>query len=764
MTGDTHNTVGGGAHIENLTQAHTIENYTQITIAARESAAPVSVVPRQLAQPPRRWFGREHEERAVVNPLRARSGEGQGDRGGRCDIVSLVGPWGAGRTALAHRAAAQLAADDRNTAVVCFDLDRGRSGGVCDRERALEHLLGSFGVTREWLPVTVEERAGLFREITEHRRLILLLDNVRYGSEIHPLLPGVGDGVVMTVSQVRLHDLAGGPPDIRVQVKPLSETAALQMLAGLLDAEDTRLADEPEAARRLVRLCDRLPALIQTAAFCLGTHHRHTVAQLVDRLTRQWTEDGLPEANPVWDEGYAALGVPASKLYRLLAVTPALELPQEAVLALFGEDAETGLAALEKLENAGLTELGSGGRVRLHDHLRRHALRRARTDAEQDGTPGLAALREEAKAGRCRLVGWYLRQAQRASQQAGGPRLTIAPPRKAHPGHIDVHFETDAAARAWLAAERQILHACVKMAGEDGAFEAAASAEPQHGQTRYGSDGDAWALCEPLFADHLDHPHATGTADAFRHGLAAALRRQNLPAVVRLRCILARVLWDHEEFATAADEANAAVAAAELITSGDAGPTGQDAEERRRLHASALEFRGRAQAVQGRWEQAVPDYQESLRIHQEIDNPYGAMLLTYLLGEAAWGLGRVEQADTLLTAAHTAAKGQKNRERMTARTGFALAHVKRAAGLFDAAEELYEASLAAARARASTFDEVRVLDALAALADDRGATDAARAHRTQAEAIRRRETGVMTDTGDGSESRGARDASRADGA
>jgi hypothetical protein len=82
--------------------------------------------------------------------------------------------------------------------------------------------------------------------------------------------------------------------------------------------------------------------------------------------------------------------------------------------------------------------------------------------------------------------------------------------------------------------------------------------------------------------------------------------------------------------------------------------------------------------------------------------------------------------------------GRLGRERMAARTGSALADVLRGLGQAERARELYLASLASARARRSDFDEARVLDALATLADETGNTAAGLEYRAAADVIRER--------------------------
>ena len=151
---------------------------------------------------------------------------------------------------------------------------------------------------------------------------------------------------------------------------------------------------------------------------------------------------------------------------------------------------------------------------------------------------------------------------------------------------------------------------------------------------------------------------------AFRTGRDAAQRAGHLAALVRMRCQLARPLWEQERYEEAETEVGLAVGGARLLG-------GAPAHDEQKLWASALEFRGRVRSEQGDWASAVPDFEESRQIHTRIQNAYGVLLQTHLLGQAAAALGEQDRAATLLARAHAMAQEQE-RERMTARTGFEL--------------------------------------------------------------------------------------------
>jgi tetratricopeptide (TPR) repeat protein len=143
-------------------------------------------------------------------------------------------------------------------------------------------------------------------------------------------------------------------------------------------------------------------------------------------------------------------------------------------------------------------------------------------------------------------------------------------------------------------------------------------------------------------------------------------------------------------------------------------------------------------SVRGDWEAAAGDFAKSREVHRSIPNPYGVLLQTYRLGEAKTRLGELAEAERLLAEAHEQAETD-GRERLTARTGFALGHVLRPLGRTEEARRLYQESLDAARARGADSDEARVLDAFAELAAEEGHAEEAEQHRAAARAIRQRQ-------------------------
>ncbi|MET8700838.1 NB-ARC domain-containing protein [Kitasatospora sp. NPDC004723] len=686
MAEETWNRVEGPVRAGSIVQAGSVGE-----LHVHQAAVPVAAVPCQLP-PALAHFEDRADERARVLAAVA---EGPGDGGGPL-VVALSGMGGIGKTALGFELARALL-DHCPDGALHVDLDDLRRDGAVETADALGDLLRSLD------PQTRPEqelrgRARQYWTATQGRRLVVVVDNARSGAELRPLLPASAASVVIVAGPGQLYDL-DGVRLLDLPLGPLGPEDAANLLRRIV--ADPRLAADPEAAAELARRCAGLPAALYVAGRWIRRHRRRELRRLVEDLTTELDREGLPVVEAVWDAAYASLGPVAARLYRLLPHHPAPVVDDHAAAALLGTDLDVAADALDELDSAGLLERRPDG-LGMHALLRGHALRRARA---------ASASASDAVDARRRLVRWYRRQAGRADLVAAGPRLTVSAPAAEAPAPAevpDLPFPDAATALHWLEAERLALYGCVRLAAEDGL------------------DEEAVALCEALWTHFLDHRHYADAIEAFGRGVAAAVRAERLAATVRMRCQLARPLWEQHRYEQAADELRLAVNGARLLG---------DSPEERKLRASAVEFRGKLASVRGDWAAAVPDFEAAREEHRAIGNAYGVMLQTYLLGRAAVAMGELPRAVELLTEAHAEATAL-GRERMAARTGFELGSALRAAGRREQAAILYRAALTAARERRSPGDELRVLDALSALSEETGDAEAAAVYRAAATTLR----------------------------
>ncbi|MEU0674400.1 NB-ARC domain-containing protein [Streptomyces sp. NPDC006172] len=678
----------------------------------------------ELPPEPVHFVNRDEErERALgaVSQWRSRS---------RPLVVALSGSGGLGKTELAGLIARALL--DRRTftdGVLSVDLDDFRADGVLDPGDVLSQLLHSLDVAPDQVRAPYAARCRQYWNRTSEAKLVLVLDNARYASEVVPLFPASGGSVVIVTSHGPLHDLEAGAA-VDLALPPLEERAAVELLE--LIVRDDRLAADPEAARAVVRLCDGLPAALHVAGRWVRTHRLRPLSRILTDLQAELEEKGVSGVEHIWDAAYEDLSRPAALLYRLLPHHPGETFTLHSAVALSGLEAEDCQDALEELDRAGLLDLRLlsltvAGQMRLPGPQRGHALRRSR---REEGDAG--GVVDEAQA---RLLRWFVRQAQLADRFAAGRRLTVVDLFDPVPGVPDVPLadpeaagedgsrggraeraeraeQAERAERAarWLDEERHVLFACSRLA---------------HGR---GMDAEAVALSEPVWTHALDRPHQSEVVEVFRRAVDSAVRHGgNAAWLVRTRCQLARPLWESQRLSEAQEQIDGAMSALELLG---------DSERDRKLAASVLEHRGMLKGARGEWGAARDDFSGSRDLHRAIPNPYGVLLQTYRMGEAAANAGDLEMARRLLSEAHTGFVERK-RERLIGRSAFALAGALHRLGRAEEARELYLRSLAQADKRRSGFDLARVHDALAELDAAEGDLAQAEEHRTAARNLRR---------------------------
>ncbi|MDH6119385.1 hypothetical protein [Kitasatospora sp. GAS204B] len=692
MAEETYNSVDGQAHVGAVFQARHIG---ELHHHVHAPVPPEQPAPFQLPPELPYFEDRKAEQERILRAARSHPGHG-----GPL-VVALTGIGGIGKTAMGFNVARRLS-DRFPDGVLYLDLDDLRRDGVVEPADAVGELLTGLGVAPDWLERSFAGRSKQYWTRTHSKRLLVVVDNARYGSEALPLLPSSAGSLAIVTSQGQLHDL-DGVATVEVLMTPLELDDAARLLRHIVN--DPRLTAEPDAVTELALGCAGLPAALQVAGQWIRKYRRRSLTRLVADLTAELHERGIPMVEAVWDAAYSGLGPEAARTYCLLSQFPAPVVTALPVAALLGGGLVQAEDALEELEAAGLLE-GRPDGFRMHDLLRGHADRRSRL-ADADAVQSAQA--------RLRVIRWYRRQAARADLLAAGPRMTFAAVEPPVGDTPDVEFAGKVEALRWMESHRLALYGSVRMAFEFGLYE------------------HAWALCEPLWTHFLDHPHYADVMDAFQAGVAAADRSEHLQAMVRMRCQLARPLWEQERYEEAAEQLQQALSAAEAMG---------DSSQERKLKASAVEFRGKLKSVQGEWHAAAVDFELARQEHAAIGNAYGVLLQTYLLGQAALGTAEPERAVELLREAHRMAREQE-RARMTARTGFELGRAMRRLGRAAEAAALSQQALAHARERGATTDEVRVLKELAGLAEETGASAEAAEYREAARMLVERLGGAL---------------------
>lgn len=174
-------------------------------------------------------------------------------------VLALTGPPGAGKTALAVQAAHTLASsfpDGRLYAALS-----GPDGAPVAPRTVLAELLRAVGVPAARLPGSLPELTGLWRTVTDGKRLLLVLDDVADGAGILPLLPRTPGPAVLVTGR---RPPAGVPGLNTVALDGLTLPDALHLLGAAVGHE--RLRREAVAAARLADACAYLPSALRGAA------------------------------------------------------------------------------------------------------------------------------------------------------------------------------------------------------------------------------------------------------------------------------------------------------------------------------------------------------------------------------------------------------------------------------------------------------------------------------------------------------------------
>ena len=375
--------------------------------------------------------------------------------GGAMVVTAIGGTAGVGKTALAVRAAHQLAAEfpDGN---LYADL-RGYTVGQAAVEpgEVLEVFLRRLGVRGEDIPAHMEERSGLMRQLLASRRVLMLLDNAATEAQVRPLLPGAGGSLVLVTSR---SVLPGLEVDERISLDVLSEAEAAGLLAGLMGTE--RAAAEPQAVAEVTSFCGRLPLALRIAGQVLAAHPAWQVAKVAGILAAERDRLGQLTAGDLqvraaFEVSYRLLTDADARLFRLLGLHPGPEFDVPSAAALAGIEAGTAGPVVNRLVEAYLVTEDGTGLFGMHDLLRLFAHTTCQHADDQ----------ADRNAAEARLVGLYTNRARRLNLCVD-PNLRPAAVQAAV--QAGGYFPSMRQALALFAAERPNLVAVLGLAAQRG--------------------------------------------------------------------------------------------------------------------------------------------------------------------------------------------------------------------------------------------------------------------------------------------------------
>jgi DNA-binding SARP family transcriptional activator/tetratricopeptide (TPR) repeat protein len=464
----------------------------------RATPAPVAVRPAQLTPDVTSFTGRGGPL-AALDALAGTSGRGQ-----RVALVTGVG--GVGKTALAVHWAHGRAADfpDGQLHVDLRGYSHGRAVTPAD---ALARFLRDLGVAPSALPADPDESATLYRSLTAHRRMLVVLDNAADVAQVRPLLPGASGAMVVVTSRDRLDGLVVREGAARVVLDVFDPAESAALLGAAVGAQ--RVAAEPDAAAELAALCGHLPLALRVVAAHLTARPDLLIADHVRELAPDrmagLTVAGDPTSSvhEVFDQSYRRLDAGTRRMYRLLGLAPGADVTVPAAAALAGVTESEARRALDTLVTAHLAAVDAG-RYGMHDLVGEHARRRA--DADEPPADVEAAVR--------RLEDWYY-------DTAHGCCLTLWPNLTRLPGDVDPDVPVPDDQEAWLDAEAANLAAVLRHAADRGRHEY------------------VWRTAHDTRAVLDFRDSATALLTGARIGLASAIAAQNWFGISALAKIVA---------------------------------------------------------------------------------------------------------------------------------------------------------------------------------------------------------------------------------
>ncbi|MER7249173.1 BTAD domain-containing putative transcriptional regulator [Kribbella sp. NPDC000426] len=308
------------------------------------------------------FVGRDGVLKQVVDALRAAGPA----------VVAIDGMAGVGKTALAVRAARQLA-DVYPDGRLFIDLHGYTPGHEpVSALQALDRLLRTLSVPADRIPADLEERAALWRSELAGRQILVVLDNAPDSAAVRPLLAGGPRCGVLVTSR---RQLTGLDATARLALDVLRPEDARDLLAEIVGADR---AGSANAAAEVVNQCGYLPLAIRVAGARLRHRPSWTIEHLAKRLDAEdrrlaelSTDSG--GVSPAFALSYEHLPPDQQRLFRLLGAMTGQDIEMYAAAALADVDEVEAEDLLEQLVDANLLLQLRPGRFQFHDLLRQYA-------------------------------------------------------------------------------------------------------------------------------------------------------------------------------------------------------------------------------------------------------------------------------------------------------------------------------------------------------------------------------------------------------
>ncbi|MBB5804839.1 transcriptional regulator with XRE-family HTH domain/tetratricopeptide (TPR) repeat protein [Saccharothrix ecbatanensis] len=399
-------------------------------------------------------------------------------RAGATSLVVVHGPPGAGKTALAVRAAYRLASRFPDG---CFFFNlRGMDVRPVHPSEVVHRMLLALGVAEKHIPAGEGERSDLYRARLRERSTLLVLDNASDEAQVRPLLATGGRSLVVVTSRLVLGGLEAGR---RLGLDVLGAGESFELLGAI--AGRARVGAEPVATARVAKLCGHLPLALRIAGNRLASRPKWTIGHLAGQLGDERRRlsaltAGDLQVRTAFEMSYRQLGAKAAVLFRRLSLVPGADFGPELAAVLAGVDRFAAEDTLEELVDMSLLDTAEvPGRYVFHDLIRVFAGERL---ADEEPAPVVGRARR-------RAVDWLLGTAVEAAGFFGPDAQSEALGSSRALGALGSQEEAD----AWLVAETANWLGALRWACADGSHaEVLALATAMHWYSDQRGRGETW--------------------------------------------------------------------------------------------------------------------------------------------------------------------------------------------------------------------------------------------------------------------------------
>ncbi|WP_162181678.1 NB-ARC domain-containing protein [Glycomyces tenuis] len=324
--------------------------------------------PRQLPAPPGGFVNREAHISALGLALRT-------DRTEAGAVSVITGPPGVGKTALALRWAHSVR-DRFPDGDLYVDMHGYGPASPLEPEQVLDGFLRAFGVEPSLIPITLDERAALYRSMLGGKRMLIVIDNSMSARQIRHLLPGSDGCLTLVTSRSSMPSLVAREGAVRMPLDVLSAEDALELLAEVMG--DGRAETDLDGAARVVEHCGRLPLALRVVAERAAARPHLTMSDLAAELAAEQQrldalsseEDELVDVRAVFSWSYRSLDARQRQVFRFLGLHRGAEMSTAPIAALTRIPVAELRRHLADLCDAHLVQQIATDRFRLHDLLR----------------------------------------------------------------------------------------------------------------------------------------------------------------------------------------------------------------------------------------------------------------------------------------------------------------------------------------------------------------------------------------------------------